>query len=893
MSELDKLYLTVKSDKFRADVGNLEITEKAEYGRPLMKQVSGMTAQLNTYHASLKAAVARPRGTFKSVKFNGADRNQGPYRIYFGSAINPIVPGSERIWLDGQLLERGSDKDYIMDYPGSSVTFTARRPIDSRSRIEIDFEPVTENYDRLYYNFGGGAALDDSLATLSVNFLHEGDDKNRLESGDLSVEDIARLQTIGDSVAQNYKSGVVPDPTGDYVELTDAFGNVYYEYAGEGNGDYRVNFSAIEAGAGDYVYDGGSVYRYVGPGRGDYLPIVTIPVPSSEDYLESSLAFRPAKGMITSLTVRQSNLDQNLFSTLDDGNNIGRHYAGEVSYGVAPQIDSRSDGFKIGAELIEKNFKAYQRLNRADLDRKYLIPAGLQSSGDDYRASASGVLGTLNDFNVFTDAGYLEYKNQFKSKYGTVAVSKLDKDGASSYILYTRLDARLDSSGMNRDGWGDIVDTRVNVRPVGKTNLETAFKYDRREDEYVGELRGSTEYSYEARLSWLAHSLAVSVYDEDSLNGQWLNRRHRLRGELGSSLTSGPVRSDIFITAQRFTESGHEEDQLLARVGTTYNPIRHNITVSTSYTISDENRYERGITYLEVEPGQGQYILENGQYIPDSEGNFIKIEEVRSDRAAVKSGEKAFQFVYNPSGLYVRLNSNSKEDLLADQSRDWAWLLPFYSNGSKRFQNRSLDYSGELKAFQKPGYYLLNLAVSYNYEDRLLSGQSYKRYDDRFAAQLKQGYGPWLVEQDFSYFEYFSDSYFAVADDIDGFLTGASAIYRVGFGQVSAGVSFRKADDRSGAQSRQVIAELSPILHLFPGGETTIKLSGYRQDLTSTGSVSYRLTDNKNGKYGAIWSVRSDYKMAKDFRFTLTLSGRHSDDNKPRIVGRGEFIAYF
>ncbi len=891
ISELDKLYLSVESKEFRADVGNLEIAVASDYGRPQLKQVSGMTARFNTYHASAAAAVARPRGAFRSAKFNGTDRNQGPYRIFSGTEIKPIVSGSERVWLDGEPLEHGADKDYIMDYPGSSITFTARRPIDSRSRVEIDYEPVTDDFERMYYNLGGGAALEDSLIHLAVNFIHEGDDKNRMESGDLGAEDLARLEAIGDSVSQNFRSGVVFDPEGDYIEVTDDSGRVYYYYTGEGNGDYRVSFSAVESGRGDYVYIGDGVYRFIGFGRGDYLPIVTIPMPSSENYVETALGFRPAEQAMVKFMVRQSDRDMNLYSSLDDGDNVGRHYTGEVMYGARVQPGTVQNGFRAGAELIEKNFRARQRRDGADLAQKYLIPAGLEAAGDDYRAFASGMAEIRTGYGVYADAGFLRYENQFQSQYGTLALVKAEREGSASYVAYTRLDARLDASGMARGGFGDVVESKLNVRPFDNASVTTMFRCDRRRNDYSGERRGTTEYNYETRLSWLDHSLNLSVYDEDTLTGSWRSRRQRMRGTINSAFNYRSFHSDIFITAQRYSEGELEEDQLLARVGTTYSSDRRNLSVSASYTISEENRFERGITYLEVDPGQGQYILENGQYIPDAEGNFIRVEEVRSGQAAVKAGEKAIRLVYNPDNFYLRLNANSTEDLLAEQSRDWLWLLPFYSNGDRKYLYRRLDYSGELKSLQYPGYYLFNLSASYNYESRLLSGGNRDRHEGIVQAQLRRGFGPWLFTQEVNYFEYMGDVYYGFSDNVDGYSIGASAIYKAGFGQLSGGLSYRRAE--GGGQSKQLITEMGPTLRLFRNGETAVRISAYHQSLSAHGTVSYRLTDNKSGEYGAIWSVRSDYKMANDFRFTLTFTGRHSDDRKPRIVGRGEFIAYF
>jgi hypothetical protein len=80
---------------------------------------------------------------------------------------------------------------------------------------------------------------------------------------------------------------------------------------------------------------------------------------------------------------------------------------------------------------------------------------------------------------------------------------------------------------------------------------------------------------------------------------------------------------------------------------------------------------------------------------------------------------------------------------------------------------------------------------------------------------------------------------------------------------------------------------------MVAGGETSLELEGYFQKLDERGFISYRLTDDYSGHRGINWSLRSDHKLEKDLRFTLTLSGRHANDRKAQITGRGEVIASF
>ena len=112
-------------------------------------------------------------------------------------------------------------------------------------------------------------------------------------------------------------------------------------------------------------------------------------------------------------------------------------------------------------------------------------------------------------------------------------------------------------------------------------------------------------------------------------------------------------------------------------------------------------------------------------------------------------------------------------------------------------------------------------------------------------------------------------------------------------GQINTSFSYRFAEDEAESRSKQYIVTLNPLFRFVAGGETSIKVQAYRQLLDAVGTVSYRLTDNLHGKRGIIWSIRSDYRVRRNLKFAVSFNGRHSDDRKPRIIGRGELIASF
>ena len=177
LNELDKINIRLRSRRFAAQLG--DITVRNLPNLESSKDVSGASVDLTYPNWSLSTAAARPRGRYETVALTGSDGFQGPYSVTSAFGGKAIVPGSETVWLDGVQLERGSERDYTVEYPTGRITFNVIHPIDARSRIEVDFEPLATEYKKELFAARSGVNTRDSSAYFSIGIVREGDDADQ------------------------------------------------------------------------------------------------------------------------------------------------------------------------------------------------------------------------------------------------------------------------------------------------------------------------------------------------------------------------------------------------------------------------------------------------------------------------------------------------------------------------------------------------------------------------------------------------------------------------------------------------------------------------------------------------------------------------------------------
>ncbi|MFH1699931.1 MAG: hypothetical protein ABIE07_05015 [Candidatus Zixiibacteriota bacterium] len=900
LSELDKYYFEIRGRRLTAQAGDILSISNTYLPQ---KRIMGVASVFKSDHYKSAVSIGRPAGKFHIARIRGGDGKQGPYQVNGrGGVPVSIVAGSEKVYVDGQLLEGRTDRHYVIDYAAGRITFSPGTLITSRSRIEIDFEEADNKYQQAIYELSQELNLLNERLRLSFGGRREVDEKDRLRFLSLSPADIVGLSAAGDSTSNAFQSGAAADSAGEYELITDTTGTQYYNFVGRGNGGYSVQFSFVGEDQGDYIRLGENIFQFTGAGQGDYLPVRFLPLPASNSFFYSAAEIRPYNDGKIAIEYHGNDRDENLFSSIDDEDN----YRGQIKTVFTHHNENlRSE---TSLRYQSANYNPVYRVDVPDNNRMWALPEG-SISGDEFRIESEQRI-TFPKHAFILDGGIINFGKSLKSYRinfgGNHFIESFVSPRYSYQMGHTHNKILNETKGLFEKYSGGMF-----IKGPRTIRMEVDYFQELTKDLY-GDKPDIEKYTEYKSTLFIRNSVVALSRRLDYQSDDYGRKGPRLdKVTINSDENLGRLRLNLtgtLLNQKRLDSFREDRTARMFATAARYLAPDGWLSLQADYRQNSEQGKSSEFRYIEVESGQGNYRFEDGQYFFDIAGDIIRIRQEVGQAASITRGEKSHNLTFNPGRarfltklsswldqFSFRMRSEIIEEASGKDKRHLSWILPWTSQSGVDYINRARRERYTFLLFPRLNFYVMNFIFTHNFSEQD-GGRSVFKDTKNYNAEIKNAISSALN----SILKY---NHGRTEQRGGGLIPARLRTSSYGWALLYFGSQFqitpeleyiRFNEEENGGRGVGLAAKLEAIARFSGRGEFRIR--GEFRDLSEKErfiASEYFVTDgNRFGKSGH-FSMIINYKIGKTMRITGSMRNRFFENRKSEFTGRGELIALF
>lgn len=722
LQEFDRVFIRLFNDKSNLIAGDFLISRPEGYFMNLNKKVQGggystQTVLKNSEDKSkqgiLKSSVnaAISRGKFSRNVIAGEEGNQGPYRLEGdeGESFIIVLSGTERVYVNGKLMKRGQDNDYVIDYNTAELTFMPQQLISKDQRIVVEFQYSERNYARSLYFIEN--TYEQNRLKLNFNIYSEQDNKNQSLQQELNQFEKNLLSRIGDNTDSAIISGVdtVDFDNGEVLYKaidTMGFSNVLVYSKNPDSAIYRARFSNVGANRGNYRQiqsdANGRVFEWIAPvngvPQGTYEPVIRLVTPKQRQMVNLGGEYELSNNTVIKLEGAYTKNDINTFSTKDsrDDNSYGLRLDLKSSESIRKK-DSIKDlrwNNRVFYEQIGKNFQFIERYRDVEFQRDWNIQ-DLSLSGNEYIAVAkTGISQNKNHFN-YSFSSFIKGKDYEGLKNGFDA--KIQKKGFSIQSKGSYLTTETKDNSEFLRHYSTISQKVFGLRAGVYLEQERILFYEGKSDTIINDSRSFDRIIWRAFLekgdstSEKYYQLSYSEIYDYLPNGTELDYGIKSEnfgidfklGESRRSQLSGKVLYRELSVQNKELTDRKDENTLLGRLNYDLKAFKGFVSSNTFYQIGSGSENRREFSFLEVNDGQGTHVWN------DYNGNNIK--ELNEFEVAGSNNQFQASYikVFTPTNDFIRVFSNQFNQTLflrpaaiLKADKKWKKILSKFSNRS-------------------------------------------------------------------------------------------------------------------------------------------------------------------------------------------------------------------
>jgi hypothetical protein len=436
LNEFDRVWLQFKKKNWQLNLGDIDLRQNQNYFLSFYKRLQGASFQTENKigaHATSKTLVSGSiaKGKFTRNIFNGEEGNQGPYRLRGANneLFFVILAGTERVFIDGELLQRGEDQDYVIDYNTAEIRFTPKRMITKDRRLQVEFEYTDRNFLNANLYLSEEFNIKSKLK-FRLGMFSNSDSKNTSINQTLDDAQKQFLNTVGDNIDQAFYPVVFLDTLTSgkilYAKRDTIVGSfhdsVYVYSTNRDSAKYNLSFSDVGIGKGDYMpqFDGanGKVFKWIAPvngvKQGRFAPVLLLITPKKLQVFSLGMDYTLSKSTTITTEVAMSNYDVNTFSRKDKNNDKG--YAAKFTVkniqrlrnGKSNPLQWQTD---LGYEFTESRFRPLERLRNVEFGRDWGLSFTPEPSNEHIATAGMQLSDKKNHSLKYQFTGYFREKN--------------------------------------------------------------------------------------------------------------------------------------------------------------------------------------------------------------------------------------------------------------------------------------------------------------------------------------------------------------------------------------------------------------------------------------------------------------------------------------------------
>ncbi len=665
LREFDQIFVEVSHKDHTIRAGDVNYVSNNFSLFRVNKKAAGLIYSYDNDSTQIRFGGGISRGKFKNQPLELTEGNNGPYRLKGanGESWISVISGSDRVFLNGKLLQRGLQQDYTINYNTAEITFTNRHLISPQIRIYVEFEYTELSYNRSLYF--ADASFSKSGWDFDFSYFSEQDLKLQPVQQQLSTEERLLLRDAGDNpvlgetaTEEAYRENSL------LYEKVDSLGysNVFVFSVDTSQTLYTVSFTDVGTGNGNYIQDSevsalGNVYSWVAPidgiKQGNYEALKVLIAPKQLKNLQLKVNKSWGKGFKSKLELAFSQEDKNLFSTKDDSDNTGLAV-------VFQQIwESQIGKSKLHASwknsYIPAKYKSPYILRDTEFQRNWNLGNNQVAEADEYWTGLGLTLSrdslwlmSLNSDLIQKGPDYNGWRNQWESfrkgRYLNWSVksfwlnsTSLEEEGNS--YRFTQ-DLRYDKEFWKHGFQMNIEHNELKDKHSEKLSAQ-AFSFD--------EWKGSTAFSNDS-TKWFG--LDVNFRNDRSIDSLVFSDYSRsIQTDLSGKFkhTWGVLSTGIkFKNIHYFSDSLMQDEQILSsNIRYQHSWSKNRIRFNGMYENGKGQEARLRISYVQVPDGQGNYIWvdynENGIKEPDEfeqsifseQANYIRLLSPENDYISV------------------------------------------------------------------------------------------------------------------------------------------------------------------------------------------------------------------------------------------------------------------